>query len=46
MRPLGGVPQPMVEKSGEKLIMGDLDTSLASLAGNLNINGPAHQVKK
>lgn len=29
-----------------KLLAGDLDSSLSTLAGNLHIGGPAQQVKK
>ncbi|ELU11462.1 hypothetical protein CAPTEDRAFT_193868 [Capitella teleta] len=37
------VPQP---KKQSKVITGDLDSSLASLAGNLNMNSGANQIKK
>ena len=43
MKPQGGVQQT---GSNGKLIQGDLDSSLASLAGNLNMNGAGYQVKK
>lgn len=39
----GPVPQP---KSQEKLIKGDLDSSLSSLISSLGVNGPSQQVKK
>lgn len=39
----GPVPQP---KKQDKVITGDLDSSLASLAGNLNINSGKNQLKK
>lgn len=38
--------QQSENKTQQKLIQGDLNTSLAQLAGNLNINGPGSQVKK
>lgn len=38
--------QQSENKTKQKLIQGDLNTSLAQLAGNLNINGPGSQVKK
>ncbi|CAI9741678.1 phosphatidylinositol-binding clathrin assembly protein LAP isoform X6 [Octopus vulgaris] len=46
----GDVLQPQTQtpskKEPMKLIQGDLDLSLAQMAANLNINGPASQVKK
>lgn len=46
----GDVLQPQTKtpqkKEPVKLIQGDLDLSLAQMAANLNINGPASQVKK
>lgn len=46
----GDVLQPQMKtpqkKEPVKLIQGDLDLSLAQMAANLNINGPASQVKK
>jgi len=36
---------PATTTGSQKLIQGDLDSSLASLAGNLSIN-PSQQVKK
>lgn len=37
------VPQP---KKEEKLIKGDIDASMALLAGNLNIGRDSNQIKK
>ncbi|GAB1605611.1 phosphatidylinositol-binding clathrin assembly protein LAP isoform X6 [Argonauta hians] len=46
----GDVLQPQTQtpskKEPTKMIQGDLDLSLAEMAANLNINGPASQVKK
>lgn len=48
----GDVLQPISSQSKmqtckpEKAIQGDLDSSLANLAGNLHMDGPASQVKK
>ncbi|CAD5117052.1 DgyrCDS5874 [Dimorphilus gyrociliatus] len=43
--PVGTASQPTITPQ-HKLIGGDLDSSLVSLAGNLNINGPGMQLKK
>lgn len=39
-----GVTTQSTMPTQQKLIGGDLDSSLVSLAGNLNINGPGMQV--
>jgi len=44
MRPATTTELP--SKKEMRLISNDLDTSLASLVGNLNMNGPAMNVKK
>lgn len=38
--------QPMTSQSGAKVLTGDLDSSLASLAENLSINKSAQQQVK
>jgi hypothetical protein len=46
----GDVMQPAARQAlpqhGSKLIKQDLDSSLASIVGNLNINGPGQHLKK
>ena len=44
MKPAAKTDQP--SKTETRLFSNDLDTSLASLVGNLNMNGPAMNVKK
>lgn len=46
LQPHAPVAKPHVEKPSSSFLKGDLDSTLANLASNLDINGPKTSIKK
>lgn len=46
LQPQGPKPAASEKQTGSSILKGDLDSTLASLASNLDINGPKQAVKK